>query len=113
MADVFGNHKRTRGCFMAIKMNAAHGQGAVLPVSWRTGGAGQTYIVNFTSDSRFAGVTIENVNFGGGAVLEFDALGSPLTGGTVELSAGGLRYRLNVAPFTGQVTLAQVEPGAI
>jgi hypothetical protein len=30
MADVFGNHKRTRGCFMAIKMNAAHGRGSVL-----------------------------------------------------------------------------------
>lgn len=30
MADVFGNHMTTRGCFMAIQMNAAHGQGAVL-----------------------------------------------------------------------------------
>ncbi len=88
-------------------------QGDVLPVSWRTGGGNQTYIVDFDLDNRFSGVTLENVSFADGSVLEFDALGSPQTGGTIELSANGLRYRVTVAAFTGQVTIQQVNADGV
>ncbi|MEZ6190287.1 MAG: prepilin-type N-terminal cleavage/methylation domain-containing protein [Phycisphaerales bacterium] len=83
--------------------------GAVLTARWISGAA-NNYIVDFTSDSRFAGVVIVSADFGGATpkVLEFDALGGPLNGGTVEIEFNDQRYRITVASFTGRVTVQQI-----
>lgn len=81
-------------------------------VSWKGGaGAAGNYVVNLAEDSRFDGVTLENVDFGGGSnILEFDAVGAPITGGTVELVFRDIRYRITVATFTGKLTIEQIAP---
>jgi len=80
---------------------------AVLTANWKSGDA-NNYIVDFINDSRFQGVVIVSADFGGGATketLEFDDLGGPLNGGTVEIEFQGERYRITVASFTGRVTV--------
>jgi type II secretory pathway pseudopilin PulG len=80
---------------------------AILSANWK-GGTTNNYTVDFIADSRFQGVVIVSANFGGGATpqtLEFDALGGPLNGGTVEIEFQGRRYRITVASFTGRVTV--------
>ena len=85
------------------------GSGTTLGVNWKGGGeTGQNYVVELDQDSRFQGVILENVDFGGTTTLAFDDLGSPLSGGALELTTGDFRYRVTVAPFTGQVTVAAV-----
>ncbi len=77
----------------------------ILSANWK-GGTTNNYTVDFIADSRFQGVVIVSANFGGGSpTLEFDALGSPLNGGTVEIEFQGRRYRVTVASFTGRVTV--------
>jgi len=68
----------------------------------------QGYSVSFAKDSRFQGVKLELVDFGGNDYVQFDDLGGTTTGGTIELSAQGHRYRISVRPFTGRVTVAPV-----
>ena len=79
---------------------------AVLSANWK-GGGGNNYIVDFVNDSRFQGVVIVSADFGGATpqTLEFDDLGGPLSGGTVEIEFQGERYRITVASFTGRVTV--------
>jgi len=84
--------------------------GTTLNVGWKAGGTTANYIVDFSTDARFAGVTLQNVNFGGGQFLEFDPLGGPTNGGALDLVAVNTTYRVTVAPFTGRVTIAPV-PG--
>ncbi len=87
----------------------ADGTNTTLTVGWKKNGtAGQNYTVDFNQDGRFEGVLLENVDFGGDAILEFDELGSPMDGGTLELVADNIRYRITVAAFTGQVTIVLV-----
>lgn len=83
--------------------------GAVLTARWISGEA-NNYVVDFVNDTRFTGVVIVSANFGGATpqVLEFDALGGPLNGGTVEIEFQGQRYRVTVASFTGRVTVQQI-----
>lgn len=83
--------------------------GTVLSVNWKGGGV-NNYMVDFTTDSRFQGVEIVSANFGGvtPTTLEFDALGSPLNGGTVEIEFQDQRYRITVASFTGRVTVQKL-----
>ena len=85
--------------------------GTALTVPWK-GGAAQNYVVDLTADSRFQGVTLAQVNFGGtnSSVLEFDDMGAPLAGGTIDLVFDNTRYRITVAAFTGRVTVAPVNP---
>lgn len=68
----------------------------------------QGYSVTFQNDRRFEGVKLELVDFGGNDFVQFDELGGTATGGTVEISAQGHRYRITVKPFTGRVTVAPV-----
>ena len=84
--------------------------GTTMTVSWKSGGQ-ENYIVDFEQDQRFSGVTLENVDFGGTTIIEFDDMGSPTSGGTLELIAAGFRYRITVAAFTGQVTIESVPGG--
>lgn len=87
--------------------------GAPLKLKLRAGGNAADYIIDFDTDDRFAGVSIQNANFPPGLLplpplptLTFDALGSPSNGGTFDLVAPDASYRVTVAPFTGRVTIA-------
>lgn len=81
--------------------------GNTVSATWISGGA-ENYIVDFDTDPRFAGVTLVAPVFGATnpPTLQFDTLGGPVNGGTVDLISGNFRYRVTVAPFTGRVTLA-------
>jgi len=92
------------------KYHLAALDGTVLGVNWKAGEASSgNYIVDFNNDDRFPGVKIENANFGDDGEIVFDALGSPDTGGTVEVVFGAFRYRITVTAMTGRVTIAPVE----
>lgn len=78
---------------------------------WRVGNDTAQYVVDFDTDSRFGGVRLENVNFGGGQELVFDALGGPTAGGQVELVFQARRYRIQVGEFTGKVTVQEIDGG--
>jgi len=84
------------------------GQGNVLTASWKGGGT-NNYIVDLSKDSRFQGVHLVKVDFGGGSVLRFDDLGSPDSGGVVDLAFNKWKYQITVAPFTGRVTVKSVD----
>lgn len=83
------------------------GGGTDLPAAWK-GGA---YVVNLTDDDRFQGVSLQSADFSGGAELSFDAMGSPTSGGQVEIQAGSVGYRVTVATFTGRVTIEPITGG--
>jgi len=85
-------------------------EGNRLDVKWRTGG-GEDYEVDFQSDQRFQGVDIVSASFGDNATLEFDDMGAPADGGQVVLELNDTRYKVDVAPFTGRVTVAEVTGG--
>lgn len=87
----------------------ADSQDQTLAVAWREGGSTtQNYAVNFATDPRFAGVRLGDVAFSGSQTIEFDVLGSPNSGGAIDLVTGDTRYRISVAPITGRVTIAPV-----
>lgn len=86
--------------------------GNTLPASWRTGKSDTSnYVVDLAADGRFAQVGLSSVDFNKTSTLEFDPLGAPLNGGTVDIVGGGLRYRITVQPITGRVTIAPVTAG--
>ena len=78
-----------------------------LTMNWRGG----NYQTSFNSDSRFSGVKISSADFGGQNWVSFDEMGSPSSGGSIDLTAGGVGYRITVAPFTGRVTVAPIATG--
>jgi prepilin-type N-terminal cleavage/methylation domain-containing protein len=80
-------------------------------------GPGQRYRV-LLSEQDFGGARIENVDFNGGDALIFDELGGPVaeassdvgsTGGSVDVVGPDTRFRINVAPFSGRITVQQIE----
>lgn len=83
------------------------GDDVTLSAPWMGG----DYELDFANDSRFPNVTLVSANFGGNVTISFDDLGVPSGGGTVELEAGGVRYRVTVTAFTGRVTVAEVTGG--
>ena len=78
------------------------------------------YIVDFSTDSRFRGVRISDVEVDGddmtnGADLHYDQLGGTITsgstpgsGGYIEVESGEDRYRITISPFTGKLTVYEV-----
>lgn len=86
-------------------------QGNTLAATWKNGDDAN-YVVSFKADGRFAGVDLSTVDFGGAKEISFDALGTPSSGGTVDLVSGSYRYRVSVAAFTGRVTVAPVAAAA-
>ncbi len=66
---------------------------------------GFTYVVDFPTESRLSRVDITNANFNGTQTVEFDCLGSPLFGGTVNLQAGAVTATVSVEPVTGFVSI--------
>ena len=78
----------------------------------RTGAdaAGRNFIVDFTKGEDFQDVVIVQAQFPAGSTqnwVEFDELGAPLTGGFVDLRSGGATFRVNVAAFTGRITIVE------
>ncbi|GJM18846.1 MAG: hypothetical protein DHS20C14_10590 [Phycisphaeraceae bacterium] len=80
-------------------------------------GPGQRYRVDF-DEMDFGGAFIQNVSFNGGGDLIFDEIGGPVpaagsgtlsTGGSLEVVGPQATYRINVAPFTGRVTVDQID----
>ena len=69
------------------------------------------HVVSFETDSRFRGVTLAAADFGGAGQVAFDEMGAPSAGGSIDLLSGSTRYRIQVAPFTGRITVAPVTGG--
>jgi len=73
----------------------------------------QNYEVEFEEDGRFKGIQIISAVFstaidGSTSTIEFDDLGNPSSGGTIELRFEEHRYEIKVAPFTGRVTVERI-----
>lgn len=74
------------------------------------------YIVDFTSDDRFAGIQVEDVNIDGGErFVSYDELGGTVTaggtagtGGYIQLQSTTKTYRINIAAFTGKLTVQEL-----
>jgi prepilin-type N-terminal cleavage/methylation domain-containing protein len=78
------------------------------------------YIVNFTTDNRFAGVVVSDANIDGVALedrpeITYDQLGGtvvaggiPGTGGNIDIAYNDISYRITVAPFTGKLTVTEM-----
>jgi prepilin-type N-terminal cleavage/methylation domain-containing protein len=84
----------------------------------RAGGS-RDYIVDFTADTRFRGVTISHVAIDGDSRdLQYDALGGTITpggssgipgsGGVIIVQMGEERYEISIAPFTGKLTVRRL-----
>lgn len=82
----------------------------VLEYNPMLGGATGTpnYEMDFDDDGRFKGVDMVSADFGGSSTIEFDDLGNPSSGGTVRLRFDEHVFEINVAPFTGRVTVERV-----
>ena len=85
--------------------------GTTLTVSWKGGGGTANYVIDLSQDNRFKGVSMTSSDFGGTSVLEFDDLGAPIAGGSVELEFDQTRFRVTVAAFTGRVTVEEITGG--
>jgi len=66
---------------------------------------GFLYEVNFRTESRLNRVDITNATFDTDQTVVFDCLGSPDSGGTVNLQAGGISTTITVEPVTGFVSI--------
>ena len=77
------------------------------------------YVVDFSIDDRFDGVTISNVEIDGiERDLTYDALGGtvfdggggigPGIGGAITVTSTEESYRIDVAPFTGKLTVTKL-----
>jgi len=67
---------------------------------------GFPYEVNFRNESRLSRVDITNAVFNSGQTVVFDCLGSPDSGGTVNLQAGAISATIRVEPVTGFVSIS-------
>ncbi len=80
-------------------------------------GPDQRYRIDL-NDERYGGTVIESASFDGDNILIFDEMGGPVSApGTSNLSDGGSivlagplsRWRINVAAFTGRVTVTRLD----
>lgn len=105
-------HQATRMITFDVDNNSyklTDGSGDLLTNSWK-GTDASNYVVNLSADSTYQGVKLVKVDFGGGDTsLSFDDLGSPSSGGTVDLEYSQWKYQITVAPFTGRVTVKRVD----
>ena len=86
------------------------GDGQTIHVDWKGGDDGN-YVVDFEKEvGRFGRVKITSVQFSEDDPHEvaFDALGSPSSGGTIDLQFKDTVYRITVAAFTGRVTVQRL-----
>ena len=68
---------------------------------------GFNYLVDFRGDSRLNRVDITGASFSGGSpsTVTFNSMGSPDSGGTVSLEAGGTTVTITVEPITGYISI--------
>lgn len=75
------------------------------------------YIMDFTADERFLGVTISEIDLDNGTVdyFTFDEIGGtvlapdvPGTGGSFKVNGAGVSFQINIAPFTGKLTVQEL-----
>lgn len=87
-------------------------------VLWMNGFEDNRYIVQF-GEAAYADAVITDVNFDGNATLVFDQLGGPVlgpgtdepgAGGQVTIEGSGMQFVIDVAPFSGRVTVERIEP---
>lgn len=80
-------------------------------------GPGQRYVVSLDAAS-YGGAVITDVDLNGGDTLIFDEIGGPVSAaGSDELSSGGSvtitapsgQFRIDIAPFTGRVTVVRLD----
>ncbi len=80
-------------------------------------GPDQRYVVNLNS-ADFGGAVITDLDLNGGDTLIFDEIGGPVaaagsdelsSGGSVTVSAPSGRFRIDIAPFTGRVTVVRLD----
>lgn len=64
------------------------------------------YMMDFSSQSGFAGLDVVSADFAGSNAVTFDELGSPDNAGTIVLQAGPHVYNVSVAAATGRVTVS-------
>ncbi len=79
-------------------------------------GPGQRYRTLLDED-QFGGSFLENISFNGGSAVIFDEMGAPIAaagsatlsdGGSVEIVGPDSRFRIDIAAFTGRVTVVQL-----
>lgn len=78
------------------------------------------YVVNYGTDRRFEGVSIESAEIDGDDLVDrteitYDTLGGTVQdgggvgiGGNVVLKFNGVRYQVNIAGFTGKLTVVEL-----
>ncbi|MBL4591394.1 MAG: prepilin-type N-terminal cleavage/methylation domain-containing protein [Phycisphaerales bacterium] len=80
-------------------------------------GLNERYTVDFNQE-RYGGSTLQNVNLNGGSMIIFDELGGPVAsagsselsdGGSVEITGQFSTFRINIAAFTGRVTVTRLD----
>lgn len=80
-------------------------------------GPDQRYTVDL-DDHDFGGAVISAIDLNGGNVLIFDEIGGPVaeagsdalsSGGSVTITAPSGRFRIDIAAFTGRVTVVQLD----
>lgn len=74
------------------------------------GNSTNNYQIDFDEDGRFEGVDIVSADFGGSDTIQFDDLGNPSSGGTVQIRYDQHIYDIKIAPFSGRVTVEKVIP---
>lgn len=80
-------------------------------------GPGQRYSVDL-DDFDFGGAVLADVDLNGGDILIFDEIGGPVasagsdemsSGGSLQLSGPQGRFRINIAAFSGRVTVTRLD----
>jgi|TARA_R110002072_G_scaffold19703_6_gene72737 prepilin-type N-terminal cleavage/methylation domain-containing protein len=80
-------------------------------------GPDQRYRVTL-DDPRFGGSFLRDISLNGGTAIIFDEMGAPIAspssatlsdGGSVQIEGPSSRFRIDVAAFTGRVTVVQLD----
>jgi len=66
---------------------------------------GTDYQVDFQTTENLSQVDISAVDFGGSSEVSFDSLGTPSSGGTIEVVAGESTRTITIEPVTGFVSV--------
>ncbi|MBI4126796.1 MAG: prepilin-type N-terminal cleavage/methylation domain-containing protein [Deltaproteobacteria bacterium] len=64
----------------------------------------QNFIIDYTTESSFEGVTMTSANFSGSSTLTFNGEGAPVDAGNVVIAFGAQSRTMTVTPNTGKVT---------
>ncbi|MEM9753499.1 MAG: prepilin-type N-terminal cleavage/methylation domain-containing protein [Planctomycetota bacterium] len=94
--------------YRVMRVNPTTGLEETLTIGW-VNGQQSNYVVDFSDDERFEGITLDSVQMGGSAAtrLEFDDLGSPLITDEMVIVLGfqNQTRTVRIQPFTGRVTV--------